>query len=1200
MTKYIVLLILILNSFPALSAITIELQDVIYQGIQVDTREMPIFKATIRAKKDGKDITLAPWKIVIIENTWSSQAISAIPIADGFYEVRWKSRPKGYLGYNIAEIVITEENEVGYAQAAYLGFYYPKVLIKNQLGQGIEEQHFGSVPANIETLRQVKVHALKGKIDGEGLEKPIQIDSITLGSSVFRYNWQGNEIDQTPPPVKSMIGSFNLVDLYFKANTDEFYNDFFTVHYEKGFTESLYLTVNKFPIEFNTVMKLIQPNGGEILSPCEDYEVKWRNHLREKPVKVFFSSNDGFKWEEVGSSNDSTFMWRVPVNYTDFGRIKIKQDFASTGRSYLPGGNAPVRKIAFSSNGFNLISVNDSLNIYEFDPATKTLKSSYFVNQGNLFNQSTGVFGISYFKGDSSFVIAYDYNWGNGDKQDSLAFFKIGNPNPIKKVAIPADFSTKRMFVDSKRETIVLLPNLGNELLLLKATDGSIIRRQSYPQPVYSMALSPSTGLAVIYLINGELRIADINDLDNYQKIDLPYLPLVTELGISPNDQYLALGCKAPLPTPTSVANTEIHVMHLGLKKIVRTIRNTASDPVGVEFNPASTVLVIGSKAQPQIAFWDLVTGDYIGSLGGSADLLTDIRFSPEGHSVAVSTAGPENLIIQNFSYPEEVISASAFRIVEPKIEIKNIALIDSYIGEYKEFELNSSLCNTGESNITFTSAAFRNGAHFRLFRDFVIDTLIPGECLSLRYIYQPLDTGLVRDTLVLTSKCLGDYLIPIESYSKGRTLTFINPSIDFGEKCLGQNHSAEFAIIRNDDPVPVLINSIEFSDVPTVTFNTATSIKDTILNPGETLRVRLIFYPGETKEYIGKLRIYHSLQRKHFAETQIRGKGIGTFLNQSHTRLLFIPEILNRKIVIKNQGDNRVEITEANISPTGNFTILTPLPFFINPSGEGEIEVLWNGQTREDAQLIIKAAPCISNMTIELGFYEAASTVIIPNVEADPIQEISIPVNYSNNENGDYAGVRPFRIEFSVNPRLFLPLEAFSDYGNAKLVRNEIIGDRRIIGLEAEGNFPVSGTALSVKGIPGLAETDTSMLDILASSDFWGKAATVSLQSGVLRIINDCVDRRFLHNSTIDILSINPNPAESTVNLTYRAENVDGTSIHLFDELGTQVFISHQNDISAGTYDLQLDVSSLPIGTYRLVVRSDSVQDSHIIIIYR
>jgi hypothetical protein len=288
---------------------------------------------------------------------------------------------------------------------------------------------------------------------------------------------------------------------------------------------------------------------------------------------------------------------------------------------------------------------------------------------------------------------------------------------------------------------------------------------------------------------------------------------------------------------------------------------------------------------------------------------------------------------------------------------------------------------------------------------------------------------------------------------------------------------------------------------------------------------------------------IFHSGVPEYNRSVDIHGFGLGTIYDLSHFDLRFIPEVTDREIEVINDSKNVIYIEEIIFDEPGLLTILTPLPLEIPAFGSETIRIRTNQTIDSESKMEIIAGPCSISYDVTFGPYSGTSHVQIPEVNADPRGNAVIPLNYANTDTAPYAGVRPFRAEFTMNPRLFLPQTVVSDYGTGELIRNDIINDKRIIGIEVWGDFPYEGVLAEVKGVAGLAD------------DF-----SVEFES---------------------------------------LESADATVI-VYDNLGNQLLSSGLIHATAGTNTLTMSAATISSGTYRVVVRRGVFSSTKTIVIIR
>ncbi len=1166
-------------------------------NITIDISTYPLFKAKLRVKQDGIYVPIQKENLSIVEDCWTSKPRTVLaPDSDNWQEVSWPTRIKG--PFQRADFMVVLNNESIIRTGIDRLDNMSQIRMTNSTDHDEPDMFFGSIPIGKDTTRGIIVNApMAVVIDGQ--EQPIRVDSVKTHSPNFSYDWRGSSISTKLPPVDMISPFYYRVKLNFKPTENKFYRDKFSVYYEGGKVEEINLIGNNYVMKRNTVLNVIEPNGGEILQPCQKYTIKWKGHVPGIPTTISFSTDAGGSWNQIGQTMDSTFVWKIPNEPTNNALVKVKQDFQNTTEMTLKVNNSPIRKVAYRSDGFSALAANDEGNIYQWDLVTFQVKKIYNLNEGTA-SQITRPFGLEFFDSDSMIVAGfYKQNQFNGKRVDSLAYFKAGTSLPVSIVPIEAGYYPKKMFIDSKREKLALIPVFGNRLMILSAKDGSIIQNVYMPYPISSFAFNSKSQEAAICLVTGEIKILSTTDFSEIRSLDFSALPLITEIGLSANGELLSLGCKAPTPNIIVGNNTEIHVADIASGTIFRTIRNTSSDPIGLEFNPSSNVLVVGSKAQPQIALWDLPSNEFIGSMAGNDNVLTDFRFSPEGHSILTAASSSQNLVIRFFTYPEQDSSDNTFRIVAPIISAQKFVIEPKYLATSTDIKEVSQFCNKGIVPLGIDDAWMVHGIHYKLTSDFKGDTLYPNECLPISIVYNPLDTGRITDSIAI-STCIGLFYLPIESYSMKRNISFLQKVFNFGELCVGSTIEREIELARNDDPVPLKVNIVTFDNPSKNPFTVVKNVVDEIIPPGGTIKITVRFAPKDLGLIFRNFVIKHSDQQKMVELGPVEGNGIGSFLQLSHADLRFIPEIPDRIVKVKNLTPNEIRINKFIFSTEGIFSVTNPLPVVIPLNGETEFNIKWNGTLTQDVKLSFDAEPCLLQSEILIGVFSGTSNVSIPIVQADPKGTAVIPVTFINTSHRLYNGTRVFSADFSINPRMFLPEEVTTKFGTAELTRNEIVNDKRIIGIKVEGDFPETGTIAEIKGIAGLAETDISPIELDKNSLFWSKTVTVSTTDGIFKLINLCGDRQILQNKPVLIANISPNPAGEEFRISYFLENSTETSFEMYDNLGVLIKSAVSIPSINGMNNIEVDSANLLTGTYKVIIRQSTAFDVQTILIVK
>jgi len=1179
------------------SQLTIELKQ---QGgffMHVNVDNYPRFSAFVRASDNSSFIELSREQVLIFEDNRSVAPISISgPDADSWQRVEWYTTLQSKTDISMGKIdymhvFATVNNQSAAAVAEYR---LPSVSIINVLDIGqnlLSELNMGVVLVGESVSKSIKIWPQSARTNN-GKEIQLKVDSIVIGSPQFRY------FDVDGPPFLMTSPFTHDADIIFRPGQYGYQRDKMSIYYDNGRKTVLPITGGHFSIEKNTQLNLIQPNGGEILTPCEVYEIKWRGNVKGLTTKVEYTTDFGVTWKEIGWFADSSYLWTVPGDVSDNIYMRVSQPLQQNNSRNLQKDAIPVTKIGFDSKGDYLLAANRSGMIYEWELTDYTLKESYSIGEVNFPGESVDSKGVIYFEDNQKFVAAYNrFFFFPDNNPDTLAFFNVGNPDPYMHV--PIDVSVKQIYTDSKRQFIAVLPQFDNKVYLHSFQDGSLIRTINFEQPIATMNFSKENDEAVVVLFNNDIILLDLQGFTETKTISMPDIPQIVKVGISPNSKFIGVGCLLPRYDEFTGNRNQAHLIDIESERIVRTSRIASSNPVEIEFSPTSNIMLTGNEGQPQIAFWNLPDNDFSGSIQGNQGVLTDMKLSPTGNKVASTSFSDDNLTIKSFTYPEEDLSDGTFKIMRASITVDSVFIQPKYLGTDNDIIISRKFCNTGLVPIIIDNASFKFGRHFRLKTLIETDTVNPSECFDFEVVFHPLDTGAVVDTLTFYS-CSGEFKMSFESYSNPRSISFYSNPFEFGEVCIAEQAQKDFLFAKNNDPVPLKINyvSIKESGSP---FSIVNIPRDTVIGPGQSIDLTILFSPQTVGQKNSTILISHSDLSDYKAEGSLSGTGIGTEIQTSHSDLRFIPEILTRTIKITNITDNNISIVEADIYPFKNYKVITPLPLPIAAREEVEIEIEWNGTSGPADTLHILAEPCVRRTVVILGPYSAQSYLKIPTVEADPNGEATIKVEFQTGTEHPYDGVRFFESELTINPRLFLPQTVTSDFGTGTITKNDIVDDRRVIGIRVEGDFGSEGVVANINGIAGLAETDTSAIRILPGSLNWGTSVGTTWSDGMFRLINLCSDRRIIQPAvTMHSLSVSPNPTSGMFAAEFISTDEGTVNIDILNNLGIKVISMNNVKVQIGQNRIEISGNSLSPGAYSILIRNSAEFISQQIIVIK
>ncbi len=1172
------------------------------QSENIDLSEYPYFKANFRVLNAGQPVEVQLADVFISEGAFAIIPEELSPLINGWQEVKWytkKSDPDDTLIFSTLMVKIDSKLVQGLLFGVYDLFHNVIITNENSIQiRDVKEGYWSIVQPGNSIPIQVRIRF--SLLDENKRPIRMKLDSITTNTDIFKLKWLGSDSDPdfSEPPRLVMSGSSYWVNIYFEPKENRYYHDVMTIHYQGGLKKHLPLYGNSFKLDGQTLIELTEPPDGSKFTPCQTVFIRWKGHSVNLPTEISYTTNDGFTWTTIDNVMGNEYLWTVPDIETERLRLRIKQNFKQADEYILSEDNRPVFSVGYDTEGTKLTSSNITGKLLTWDltkPGQPTIMNRAYIGESDESQQFYS-FGLVYNNTKTEYIVGYR-SWSIPfiQRRDSLAFFKMGEQSAYRKIQLPTDFISKKIITNITYNIIAVLPLNGTEMLLYSSIDGTFLRSVKFDAPLMDFAYNgDGTGIALLF--NNQIKIVELSNYNVIDEISFDYFLNSVAISMSPDGRLIGLGNKSD----GNGLKTDIFVIDLQTKEIAKVYGPSIGDPIRIYFNPTSTSLIVGSTQDKQIAFYDLTQTKKAETLFGHFDEMTDMQISPNGHSLASTATSRDNLMYRVFTYPEEFITGN---MIIRKQELTNdtVRIPFAFLGTENQHVI-TQICNPTDVMIILSEGFFEYKSHLNLEFDWMRDTLFPGECLEIVVNFNPLDTGVIRDNLIF--KTCNTYIrVPFSTYSYPRNVTYFNKPFEMGEVCIGDTVIYQRELFRNDDPVPLFVNFSATEPIANKEFKDETFVKDTLIPPGGSYFAKIRFTPLELGLREAEIAVYHSNQSKIKILNEVRGIGIGSFIETSHTKLLFIPEIDTRELRLHNVGKTDIVFDGFDVVPVGLYQVLTPTPFTLKPDETAIIEITKLTEIAGNASLIIDANPCLIQRFIPLGPYTSSVILSLPIVEVEATDtDVEIPITVSITEQESYKGIRNFEGEFEVHAGLFLPLEVSSEWGDATLTRNTIEGNIRTIGFRIDGDFPTFGILGVVKGVAGIAETDNSDLVFTTGKPFFGASTSrIETENGKLIIIGLCEDRRIIRSyDNLSNVIINPNPANNQIQLDFDANFTGIADIEIADFMGNIVNRIAAISVSEGLNSVNFDVSSISSGLYTIRILSNNIISTQSLIISR
>lgn len=1167
----------------------------------------PFYSSYIKVTENGVPVTVTKDEIFLREPAYDIiPAEVGAPDGDGYQQVKWVTRDlhSEYNVYYFVALIAVHDGFTSQVGLSGVATYRPNLYITNDSDQQVIDLDFGISTPGLTIPSQIRIYGWVSHVNEQNKveELKLTLNSVSNSKPELTTDWQGSDTDpdRRPPPRTLLTGSRYWINVDYSPISTDIFNDHIVFTMDSVVKAALPIIANYYKITGESALKLLTPEGGEKLTPCEDYRISWRGNSTDLPSDLYYSVDNGYSWRYITSTTDSEYTWNVPAVTSDSARIQIRQKFQKTATRLLREEFTPVGAVDFNKNGGRLLSVNVKGKIFEWELVQKPdpyLFQRFYLSSDTLSTYQ--IINCCYTTDNDHFAVYYIARNAFNVYEFKLALFdRSAGMYPVQTMNLPNGFVANKMLVTNNGALLGFSPSPGSRIMLLNSSDGSFNRYIDFGIPVNDFSFARSTPYTLVSLLGGEMRILDNSDFSVVKTVHVDYEPTIDNVALSPNGKLIA----ASTVNPNSASfKNNVFVISVDNGLIVRRYRVSAGNSAGLYFNPTSTSLIVGSQTPEQVAVINLLEPNSVNFLDNHSDRLTAIAISPNSHAIATTSIGADNLFYRTFSYPEESTS-KPFSIQYAITDKDKFVLQEAYYGTVGNIR-SQPLCNKSDVMLDISDVKVVPGTNFDLAVPWMRDTIQPGKCSDFNFVYHPRDTGLVRDTAVLYT-CTRNVKIPIEAYSRPRSFSYVSNGFNFGEVCVGDTLDVPLDILTNNDPVPVKINYLVEDSASSGIFMVASQDTGTTLAPGETLHAVLRFVPDKLGVINGKIKVYYADLTKVIGEFNITGKGIGTFVETSHDTLLFIPEVKKRTLTIKNIGEQAINFEGLSVYPTDHYTVLTPYPFNLPKDETKEIEIEWDGVQNTGAVLKVDANPCLVQKYIHLGLYSAAVNVSVIDTSSLPTnKDAVIPIEYTYTENGPYKGIRPFIADIKIDGTLFLPQSVTSPFGSAEIVSNkfDVDGRTRIFRIKINGDFNAPGRLAEIHGIAGLSDTNQTEVKFDANSQFFGVAAPTLYDSGIFKIIGvpdgGYIDRQV---TGLTISSISPNPANSNMNIILNSTASSKTAIYIIDNLGQVVTEKTVNDIVKGENKISLDIHDLLPGTYTVSVNSSAGKDMRLLIILR
>ena len=1153
----------------------------------LDSTQYPLLSVIAECTMDGIPTVIDAGRVAIASSRFSirPQSVETLNPSRGRVRISWLADPR----------LITESNlHILAWQGSALARdsvplpRMPIVRIVTQRSTPLEELTIRAAPGTT-TSEQFYLQLYTGRYSSDGLQElPIRVDSIVSSIPFVRVEWVGWAGGTTSLPSVVYSPLLYLVRVHCTPPDTSFSSGTITIYYDGALALVIPITINQFPLPGPQQLRFEWPQGAELLAPCQTVTVRWTGMAFDSRVALDYSLDSGATWEPIVSTTDSSAQWSIPNVPTRGLRFRLRQLDAQQ-RSYQLDDRSPtaVTRLTFRRDGKRLLSMH-AINgeLVEWDVGSRQITWRALPPD---IGQVQPIF-VAYI--DTTRVLAV-YNALN---RGYAALFRIGDATPLWSGQVyPTAIGNAAL--DTAHATLALIAKISSAIELMSISNNSIQSERSITLPMPATALTITGGEALVALLDSRIVLYQTPDWLYRGEYHLPFLPRVALLYAMPDGKRLAIGCSVSQPSVVQGLSAPVFVLDKPSAQLVRSRREAASTPVAVTASSDARYLVFGYRGQPQSPLWDLSVDMVTSQVSVHQGALADISFSPDQRLVASSSSTPPlELVIRTFLFPETVVS-NPLTIGTVALESDTLDFSPTYAYASVDTTFRARLCNRGTVPLPLGEHWVEGEPAFQLVNLPGSDTLQPGECRDIAFRFTPGRAGRYQGAFVIRH-CEQVLRLPLRGRAIERTVT-VPDTINVGTSCVGSTVREEFVILTNEDPAPLPIGGATIYDAVRSPFRLIAPPRDTVIGGRRALSVLIEFAPSQAGMVEGTLYVTYGW-RDYTALVVLRGVGVGGTLEPHIQPLPFIPEQPVRTLRLRNRQPGPLTLTAARVEPNGGFRVVGEFPRTVQSGDSAAIQVEWLDQDSSRAVLVVEIEPCSSILRIPLVRYSAHAELRVPVVRGDVHGRVSIPLLLRVNSNTDYGDPLVCTLRVAMHPRLLSPDTVWTPRGNARLVDQRRIGDRRVatIAVVQTLNYPQEDTLAVMGGIAALGEQDSSHLTFF-DGPYWGRAVDVTTTSGVMYLEGFCGDRRTFEDRSLR-MTINPSPAvgdavtiviESTSNdhgelllHTTRGELHSRIPVELAS--GTRQILFSTGDLEPGIYVFTLVASGSIVRVPLVVVR--------------
>jgi WD40 repeat protein len=566
--------------------------------------------------------------------------------------------------------------------------------------------------------------------------------------------------------------------------------------------------------------------------------------LQAEPRFIYFG-------KRLPSSTNDTTITLTAIN-ADFTVTEINRKYGSADFSVI-NTNFPLFIPENSSRDITLrFSPSDSsMKFGSFEIETDKCKS-YFSGNGGFpgIKIKNPTIKLTRPNGGETFFVGSDapITWEGLSPSDIVSLdYSIDNGatwNNITTKATGLEYNWLNVLEPESSQCLVRVSQSSNQ----KGSLDSVLTLTGHTNDVLSVAYSPDGSQIASGSVDRTIKIWDSSTVTEIRTL-IGHTSIVYSVSYSPDGRQIASGGY----------DNNIKIWDSSTGEEIRTLTGHTDDVYSLAYSPDGSQIASGSVDRT-IKIWDATTGEEIRTLTGHTSYVSSVSYSPDGSRIA-SGSGDRTIKIWDASTGEEIrtltghtrhvksiayspdgsqiVSGSTdhtikiwdvdttplqedesdavFSIVNPRLDFKNINMLDVLVGDRKDTLVTATICNPSLYPINVTGMEVSSGDTDDFFvpRGAGAFTLESGECRDVMFGFTPKEEGQRLALISLYTETLGtrENVIEIQGNGIQPQLELEPEQIDFGKILVGASKDTLItAIIKNIGTAPISINNSQIS----------------------------------------------------------------------------------------------------------------------------------------------------------------------------------------------------------------------------------------------------------------------------------------------------------------------------------------------------------------------------------------------------